>query len=502
MNEEIKILNETRIKKKILIKKKIKKFRHHSKNNKSISPPKSIEFNSMLKLLNSNNTFDDDFEDDKLLKTNKVSNKDALALINSILHIDEETSAICESLNTMKFPIHEEYKISGSKYPDCSSFPQLILAVTDPNSDMDFQKTFITTFISFTTPERVLASILYRYFADIKVPGCNIPNQSVLRSIQNKIIRIISSQWLKYASYQFTPDMYNALTYFSERVYQVNEVQGQILDASINYVRTEQSNRFKRALPEEFFNRSLCEKPYNLLNLPPIELAKQISVFHNNIFMKILPNELLSGVWGKLKGGNSPNIDALIKHFDGFTMKVAVTIIQGPDPHTRGRIIKRWLDIAFLCLDQYHNYHGAFSIFYALTHKSVQRLTQTQKYANRTNKIRKQQFEILKNLSQPVNDFKPYREEIKKAITPCVPFMGCFQKDLVYVQESYPNYIDNLINFKKCVESVSLLKFLSTFQSWYKIEEVPEIQTLIAYVQTSFYSLSIIKMYLQFKKSK
>ena len=61
----------------------------------------------------------------------------------------------------------------------------------------------------------------------------------------------------------------------------------------------------------------------------------------------------------------------------------------------------------------------------------------------------------------------------------CIPFIGCLQKDLIYVQEGFPNRIKGLINFKKSRECVRLLSFVSQRQmrryNFVEIEKIKEL---------------------------
>ena len=494
-------------KKKQIIRKKIKKHRRRQIPTLQTQLGNTAQSYQVKNLLYSLNTFENS-DSDEVQSPIAQNNENPLFRLYSVLGIDIETKAICDALNITPFPLENEWRVDKIKttHPEAASYTQLILCLTDPDSsNLDFQRDFILTFPSFASPTRVLASIYSRYFSDIKIEKSNITSPSKLKSVQNRVIRIISSLWLKTAPYQFTQEMYASLDLFSDFLNETSSAQAAVLKLSIKKVQEDQVKTSTRGAynPEPFEGPppNIPIEEWSFYNIPAIEIARQLTIFHNTLFMNILPGELLNGIWGPPKSGLSPTIDALIKHFDGFCMKVSLTVINGPDPHSRGRMIKKWIDVAYNCFEM-KNYHAMFAIMYGITHKSVTRLYDTQKYANRTNKIRKANFEKLKNLCEPTNDFKPYRNEIEKVVNPCVPFMGCFQKDLVYVQEYYPNQIDGLINFKKCSACAKLLNFVSNLRAWYHITENPNIINLIRDVPTFYDTVEAMKLSMLKEKPK
>ena len=86
----------------------------------------------------------------------------------------------------------------------------------------------------------------------------------------------------------------------------------------------------------------------------------------------------------------------------------------------------------------------------------------------------------MENICDISNDFENYRNVFKNVAGPCVPFIGCFQKDLIYIQETYDDNIKGLINFKKCDECVKIYEKIAKYQSEkYNFTEHPTIQILI-----------------------
>ena len=476
-----------------MVLKRIKKYR--LKENKKPVFSKSLEM--AFKEFDSSS---EEFNAEEVLN----ANQSILNRIYDMLEIDEPTREMCKELNTMQFPIPEQFRMEeGSDIPSAGSLPQLILYLTHPDlNQKTFHVDFITTLTSFTKVNVVLAAIFTRFFADPNQPGANI-TQDKLKILQQRIIGLFHSVWERYVSYQLMdPKILNVLQYFAENA----KCQGnlkKVLQATIDHLKgmkggvTVLTANYQPSIPKT------PQEKWTLLDIPDIEIARQLTYFHSELFVKITPMDLLQAAWGKKTGFKAQTIEAMTNHFNDFSAFVSCSILRGSkDPHARGRIIKRWIDIAWMCLNPTEtdpaphmhliNYHGVFAILYGLTHRSITRMQQTQKFAQRTNKNRAAHYEEMKKLTDISNGFKNYREVVKNK-SDCIPFMGAFQKDLVYITEFFPNEVDGLINFNKCHEANALIKWVRSLQNHSQIKSIPRIQELIGDIPHGFDTMELMK---------
>lgn len=349
-----------------------------------------------------------------------------------------------------------------------ASFEQLILYLTAPDlPNIDFQKVFLITFPSFATPSHVLCAIMARYYAPIQ-EGSLIDSALKQKQVKDRVIRILST-WLKLTAYQFDDIMIQAIEQFIGflEAEESTQMQAQVLSQSLSYTKGHRYHVYRRCpipppdivLPEGDSSR------WTLMSIPPVELARQVTLYNSKIFRKIRPNELLTLIWGADIANGTDNVTNLVKYFNTFSITVSHSVIKGNDPIERGRIVKKWIDVAEAFYSM-NNFNGVFAVIYGITHRCVKRMEKTMKVAMKTNSHRKEMFKKLVTMCDTSNNFLNYRTVLNTATEPCIPFFSCFQKDLIYVKECIPNTIDGLINVKKCSETVKTILYqIDKFQN-------------------------------------
>ncbi|KAH0795211.1 RasGEF domain containing protein [Histomonas meleagridis] len=346
--------------------------------------------------------------------------------------------------------------------------------------------------MSFSTPRLILAFLITRYFA------YKVNNNEDNLKLRDRVIHILDI-WTSITSFQFDENMIESLEMFSTFL---NDEEKNInhssqVTAIIQKIKGNIKHEEKIQLPEcpePIINMNLPEDEWTLQNVHPLELARQVTLLHYSIFKQIEPNELLDDIWGDKKSRASVNIDHLVEHFTMFSSYVSLSIITGETAKVRGKVFKNWIDVAKQFLDL-NNFHGVFSVILGLTHRSVSRMSNTMKYAMKTNSKRKKEYEKMLNICNISNDFQNYRSIITTAKEPCIPFIGCYQKDLIYVQETFPNKVNGLINFRKCQECYKLVKTIQDFQRiGYNFMEVPKIQKLLEYLPEPTDSIDLMKL--------
>ncbi|KAH0788795.1 RasGEF domain containing protein [Histomonas meleagridis] len=459
--------------------------KHHRRKTRRKGDAQSMPHSALIQSLNpfSNTSSGSDTDTDNPLSFSIINpSANRVVLFYTILDIPNETREELKLINTIVFQDPNEYT-GNANSPNAATFNQLILFLTEPEySTVDFQKLFLITFPSFATPPKVLAAIFTRYFVDISTPNCNIKDENQLKQIRIIIIRIISA-WLRLTPYQFTSDMMNALDEFIKYLSTDPSCKNQvkILTTELRILKGESNNTCTTNSENPPPPIESPDKPKQITDVNPVELARQVSILHSKIFHKIGPMELLTAIWGQKKGGGSANLDALTDHFDKFSRYVQLTIIQGNDAKARAKMFNYWVETAIAFKEQANNYHGIFAVICGLTHRSVQRLKDTIKIAMKNmGRSMKKQYEELVDLCDFQNDFHNYRPALSKAPERSIPFIGCLQRDLIYVQEGYPNEINGLINFQKCTACYTLIKQIDKFQNErVQFKELDYIQDLI-----------------------
>ena len=430
-----------------------------------------------------------------------------------ILDLSKDELEIVGKLNYATPGDPSEFRVSKEKNEDsndvvvsAASIVQLFLLLTNPESSLEYQRQYLTTYICYSRSELLLAMLATRYFIDTNAEGVNVKKEEEKIQIRNRIIRVIAT-WINMVPKIFNDELIMGLRMLQESIMNkdVSEEQQsnqyKILKSEINKLtgNSVKTVKTKREMPEPILPKTKEEKWTSIQCFAPEEVARQVSLIYSDLFRKIKLDELLQGIWFCNKEGTK-NIQELTHCFDVFSGYVTLSVLLGDTPKARASTFKFWIDVGAE-FEKLNNFHGMFAVDYGLLHPAVKRLTKTMKIVEKTNATRKANFERMNQICDFGSDYKVYRSVIKKSVEPCVPFIGCFQKDLIYIQESYPNKIDGLINFKKCIDCYKLMKTIQNYQNFgYYFKPIPKLQQMILGLNEPAETTEIIQ--LSIKKEK
>ena len=492
MNDELPIHNNYNRHESFREPRKLTNGRRLKKRSLKLNKKSTIALNMNLKPIHKESAYDYDINDTNLLN-----------VFYSELSLKEEEIELANSLNEAKYKDPDEYQENEDGIK-CASVIQLVLILTDPNSDIFFQKQFLCCFSCFTNTKLLLALLLTRFFANEK----QVESEELLEHIRNRIIRILI-KWIKISASQFTENMICVLNKFLLVLEEPDQTQE---NQSILYLNLKDgldilTNKKQISYPTKSLLPPILpecdeENIKSVQNYDPEEVARQLTLIHINIFKKIEPDELLKGIWNVSQETKIQHINELIDIFNKFSSYVSISVLYGESSKKRAETFNYWINVACK-FEAIKNYHGLFSVIFGLQHVSVTRLSKTIKEVMK-NTESKENFERLSTICDFGNDFKTYRKIISDIKGSCVPFIGCFQKDLIYIQETYPNTINGLINFKKCEACYSLLKSILDFQSSeFNFEVVPKLLNFIEELPEPAENTDMMKLSLsKEKKSK
>ena len=406
-----------------------------------------------------------------------------LSGIFEILEISKEDLNELKEVNIQKFPLENQIVFDEKGNIQYASFTQLILALTSvATTNVNFQDDFLISFPSFAEPKKLLVALFIRYFINIDCENANIRNSNVLKLMKGRIIRILS-KWMSSSPHHFTEKMKKSFDIFLSLLEEDPDIgiKKQIIEKAVQRLLFgETKNIIQRTektppliLPDA------DDTQWTILDIHPKELARQITILHSHYYRSLKPSEVLTIIWGKEKCGDDNNFKKLIDHFNNFSSLATTTVLYPDTPQQRGKIYCFWIDVAKYCY-KLHNFHAMFAVICGLSHPSISRLTETINCAFKLNTKRKAKFQEMNNICDISNDYENYRKIFPKIPQPCVPFFGCFQKDLIYIQESYQNVVNGLINFTKRVECVKVIRKISDYQSGqYFFKSSPAIQKIL-----------------------
>jgi hypothetical protein len=227
-----------------------------------------------------------------------------------------------------------------------------------------------------------------------------------------------------------------------------------------------------------------------LLDLDPLELARQLTIKQMGIFCSILPEELLSSQWMKKGGIDAPNVKAMSALSTDLSNLVAETVLSHSEIKKRAAVIKQWIKVAHQCLEL-HNYDGLMAIICTLNSSTISRLRKTW---DAISTKRKESLRHLQQIVEPAQNNKVLRTRLHDHVPPCLPFLGMYLTDLTFVDIGNPPTKQmslgtdgeedgtsglTVVNFDKHTRTAKIIGELQRFQIPYRLLEVPEMQDWI-----------------------
>lgn len=92
-------------------------------------------------------------------------------------------------------------------------------------------------------------------------------------------------------------------------------------------------------------------------------------------------------------------------------------------------------------------------------------------------------LEAMRQLIASTKNFAQYRETLHAATPPCIPFLGVYLTDLIFIEDGIPSLAKNteLINFAKRTKTAEVIRDIQQYQNVpYGLNPVPELQEWIS----------------------
>jgi son of sevenless-like protein len=220
----------------------------------------------------------------------------------------------------------------------------------------------------------------------------------------------------------------------------------------------------------KWFNKN-SDKPFDCLDWEPLEISRQMTLIEYGIFRRIMPKECFKLGWTKQdKYARSKHIVGLTDQFNKTSSWIATLILKEDNLKRRALLIKHWIDIAAQC-KELNNYNGLNTVISALNSAALHRLKKT--WAEVPQKKVKL-HEDLMNIVAMSASYKNLREAIAHTEPPCVPYIGVYLTDLVFIEDGNKDMKgDVLINFHKRRQIAQVIMNIRTLQQApYQIREV------------------------------
>ncbi|KAK0336974.1 Ras guanine nucleotide exchange factor bud5 [Friedmanniomyces endolithicus] len=225
--------------------------------------------------------------------------------------------------------------------------------------------------------------------------------------------------------------------------------------------------------------------PYNIVDIHPFELARQLTLITSRIFCDIRPDELLSLEWGKRSTDHARNVRAMCTINTDLAHVVGDTILTPNDAKKRALVIKHWSKVGTRCLEL-NNYDSLVAIMCSINSSVVSRLRRTWEAVSKTTKLRLADLNAVIDLSR---NQASLRKRFETQVPPCIPFLGIYLTDLTFLDAGNPKtrelphiaspdgqHAVSVINFDKYSRMAKIISHLQKFQVPYLLQSVPEMQ--------------------------
>eukprot|EP01133_Synstelium_polycarpum_P017271 gene17271-20596_t len=400
------------------------------------------------------------------------------------------------SLNVKLDWISDEGSKTGRYVPKAGTLNKLIEALTSekPYDISKFTKTFLLTYQSFTTPHKLMDKLIQRY---------NVPDDkdsSFRVKVQVRVASFMKT-WVERNDKDLDASLMDRLRKFAKETLLSDKHAdlARLLMAPILQREEEDEERAKlissHTFPELMIPEGLRSPSSLFLVLNESEIARQLTLIESNIFGRIDPTEFLEQSWSRehLKH-RSPNIMDLINRANKFSFWVASQILWQEDVYERAKVIEKFITIA-KHLREMNNFNTLLNIFAGLNVSSINRL---KKSFAQVSPAAMSTLAGLEKLMNSSGSYKHYRQTLKTAINPCLPYLPVILSDLTFMEDGNPDKIGHLINFQKReLISRAISEVQATQQVKYDYPAVEPIHTLLLELPSSsseeLYQLSILR---------
>ncbi len=355
---------------------------------------------------------------------------------------------------------------------------------------------FLLTYRATLSPQELLAFLLARYHHSDLVEARKVNRAVGLQrnAVHDRVVLVLEL-WLELGFQDFVEDgdltarlmsfVYSAL----EGNILMNDGAERIKDVVKRRVLTTPSDaaaeheRFLEAhAPKSLLPNMLGVGMSYLVDVDPLEIARQLAILDHDLFCKIRGQELIGQKWSKESlRPLAPNVMAVIGRFNALSSWVVTLILQPSEAVIRAALVARLTTIGSH-LKELRAYGPASAIVGGLLSPAVMRLKKTSELADANTTA---SLKILEQLISPEKNHKHYRELLQQTLqersTPCCPYLGLYLADLTFIEDGNPDKRGDMINFdKRCMLGKVLAEILRFQSARYALRPVPALQWFLA----------------------
>ncbi|KAJ6226982.1 guanine nucleotide exchange factor [Anaeramoeba flamelloides] len=385
--------------------------------------------------------------------------------------------------------------------------------VTKCSYDPELMKTFLLVYPCFCSVPDIF-KILTKYF--------NFKQESQSKAIKKRYrelkliplrfsILFFVQMWVRFQNKDFS----------RETNKQSNEVIGRFLENNLSLIQPTktrtlqiQINKGIVSSQERFLNSSLQEG--NILNAPqpilpqslvkkkklkfdeisPIEMSRQLTLIDQELVRKVTPHSFYPFEYidkQKVKQ-RDVHLYNYLMNFETTRNMIAQSILDIKKKKNRLKRIGFWIEV-MLNLIKVNNFNTLFALMSGLQIDSITRLDET--WSGLSGQL-KREIDNIKVLVSPMNNYRKYRQTVKKCKPPYILFFDLIIYDLQLIDYQNKDFADPetikgkettekesaLINYDKFIKISAILKNFQLLKNYpFAFQKIPEIQNYLSNIQ-------------------
>ncbi|WFC98350.1 hypothetical protein MYAM1_001076 [Malassezia yamatoensis] len=371
------------------------------------------------------------------------------------------------------------------------TFTALVDYLLDPrlaNAEHEFCATFLATLPTFATFEQLLDMVISRYHFQLEIRDdasyreewISLVQQPTRLHILNVLIQWLENWWIvgNFVSLDVL------ISFLQEHV--GDDIYSEAKETLLRLI-----HRCKQGLCKPMqFPQTMSSVPFPILpsdlkvgrfkDMNPLEVARQVTLLESKQFVRIKFIEWLSRTCSRPSlQPEKQEISKMIALHNKITRWVEVVILSENNISKRSRILEQFILIADCCR-MLNNFSSMWAIVMGLNSAAVYRLRKTWDLISAATKS---VFERINTITQSTRNYACYRELLHRVEPPCVPFCGLYTRDLTFIGEGNPDFLDShsqIINFSKRRRTAQIVTEVRRFQDVpYNLMHVPVIETYL-----------------------
>lgn len=334
-------------------------------------------------------------------------------------------------------------------------------------ADFLFQEAFLTTYRTFVTPTELIHKLMYRYN---KFIGQVELGQRPARNAFALLVRVVDDLGVSDCD---EPLLRTLLAFIYALLGRGDLALAKVLRCKVleKFEARRTANALMAGLNNSLNNSrndvgtlsgsgnvshvSTHQRTFSLLDFKSAELAEQMTLFDNELFVKIEPAELLH--WAReQKEEQIPNLNKFTEHFNKMSYWTRSRLVEQSDAKERERLFAKFLKV-MKHLRKLNNYNSYLALLSALDSAPIRRLEWSRHLVDVLN-----EYSALIDSS---SSFRAYRQALDETQPPSIPYIGLILQDLTFVHIGNNDFLpDGKVNFAKRWQIFYILDQLRKFR--------------------------------------